>query len=888
MDYILTDIHFHTNSSFDAYENGRNGKFDFDSFLENEKHSDNKLGLLVKTDHNILDYNYYCELKRKIIKKNSNLVLLPGIELNSMDDVHWIFIFDDLKLSENVENGEIGNLLDLKIQELFEYTSVIPPKQELERAQKSKADIGKFVSILNELEISFLAIPHLNKTKGFYNKLKSNKELLEQVEIYLNDNVISGFESKNHNEFLIKSILQTQKCIDDLKNKINQSDEDGIQRRENHLEFLKELKNYTDRNYVSSIYGSDFHGDVNYGMNKYEELKDSLFYMKSLPSFEGLRFALLDYNSRIFNRNKLDKYNKNDGSYLKRIVLKENGKEKSLLLGDGLNTIIGSRGSGKSYLVKAIIGDDENYNDTEIKSQIKVERLEFADGTTTENLNKEKYDILNQKGKKGSKNDNTLNIYELLAEAPYNTDKFLESIKSLITSSPVRKENINNFVSTFNTYLDCLQEEQKLFNNTISYDFLKEYNEYTKNQSDFLLIKDKFDSLTAFLTTNINEKKDFLSTISRDKEYADKLIIDLHKIEKSLEYDTLTKSNEITTFDILINELENFSKDSYQELSNSYKNNIGKIENVLNRSRKISNKLSNELSNKEKGYSEKFRLLQEFINTTITQIRRTNCIKEKLLESLDKDILDEEYINFTIGESNYTIYSYYKFNLMKMDDEQRDSFFENYKISPTSSNIEQLINLDLNDSECHETINYLFEEMVDGRRRDYHVKTPITHPEISIRNNTEQGPYENIVKMSPGQRSNLLLDMILQSTTDKILILDQPEDDLDNETIYKSIVNKLRDLKLRRQLIVITHNANIAINGDSDYLIVCQNSESGFSYWSDKMESLDKHNFSSINSNLTNVRQLEIAVTILDGGKEAIRKRVKSFGYKDLFLKGDN
>ena len=198
--------------------------------------------------------------------------------------------------------------------------------------------------------------------------------------------------------------------------------------------------------------------------------------MKSLPSFEGLRFALLDYNSRIFNRNKLDKYNKNDGSYLKRIVLKENGKEKSLLLGDGLNTIIGSRGSGKSYLVKAIIGDDENYNDTEIKSQIKVERLEFADGTTTENLNKEKYDILNQKGKKGSKNDNTLNIYELLAEAPYNTDKFLESIKSLITSSPVRKENINNFVSTFNTYLDCLQEEQKLFNNTISYDFLKEYN----------------------------------------------------------------------------------------------------------------------------------------------------------------------------------------------------------------------------------------------------------------------------------------------------------------------------------------------------------------------------------------------------------------------------
>lgn len=886
MDYILTDIHFHTNSSFDAYENGGKGNFDFDLFLENEDKSSHKLGLLAKTDHNILDYNYYCDLKEKIIHKNSKLVLLPGIELNSTDDVHWVFIFDDLKLSENIENNKIGNLLDIKIQELFGYKDLIPNNNELENAQKNKVDIGKFVSILNDLGISFLAIPHLNKNKGFYDKLKKNKALLEQVETYLNDNVISGFESKNHNEFLIKSILQTQKCIDDLKNEINQSDEAGIQRRENHLEFLKELKNYTDRNYVSSIYGSDFHGDVNYGMNKYEELKSLLFHMKSLPSFEGLRFALLDYDSRIFNYDRLNKYKKNNSSYLKRIVLKENGKEKSLLLGDGLNTIIGSRGSGKSYLIKAITGEDDSYKETDIKSQIEVEQLEFADGTSTNKLNKNKYDILNQKGKKGS--DNVLNIYELLAEAPYNTDKFLNSIKSLVAFTPVKKENINNFVNIFNSYLDCLQEEQKLLNNNISFDFLIEYNAYTKNQSDFLLIKDKFDCLTSLLNTNIDTKENYLSTIDKDKNYADKLIIDLHKIEKSLEYDRLTKTNEITAFDTLINELENFSKNSYQKLNKSYVDNKNKIEKVLIRSKKISNKLSNELSNKEKGYSENFRTLEEFINKTIAQIRRKNRVKEMLLEWYDKDILDEEYISFTIGESNYSIYSRYKFNLMNMDEEQRGSFFENYKIIPNVGEIEQLIKSNSYDSESYnEMVMHLFNDMVDGRKRDYHAMSPITHPEISIKNITEQGSYKNIVKMSPGQRSNLLLDMILQDSTDKILILDQPEDDLDNETIYKSIVKKLRDLKLRRQLIVITHNANIAINGDSDYLIVCQNNESGFSYWSDKMESLVKHNFSSINSELIGVRQLEIAVTILDGGKEAIRKRVKSFGYKDLFLKGD-
>ena len=219
--------------------------------------------------------------------------------------------------------------------------------------------------------------------------------------------------------------------------------------------------------------------------------------------------------------------------------------------------------------------------------------------------------------------------------------------------------------------------------------------------------------------------------------------------------------------------------------------------------------------------------------------------------------------------------------MLKLSSEQGESLFENYKWMPLPNQIRDLINVG-SDSQIRQ-----YFDCADGRKKDYHVKLPVTLPEVLIKNVTEKSEYENIIKMSPGQRSNLLLDMILQSSTDKILILDQPEDDLDNETIYKSIVKKLRNLKLRRQLLVITHNANIAINGDSDYLIVCQNKNNSFSYWSDKMESLKEYDFHSINSDLYNSRQLEIAATILDGGKEAIRKRVKSIGYKDLFLKGD-
>lgn len=51
------------------------------------------------------------------------------------------------------------------------------------------------------------------------------------------------------------------------------------------------------------------------------------------------------------------------------------------------------------------------------------------------------------------------------------------------------------------------------------------------------------------------------------------------------------------------------------------------------------------------------------------------------------------------------------------------------------------------------------------------------------------------------------------------LLLDQPEDDLDNRLVYDLIVARLKVAKSKRQIIVVTHNANIPVNGDSEYII---------------------------------------------------------------------
>ena len=78
--------------------------------------------------------------------------------------------------------------------------------------------------------------------------------------------------------------------------------------------------------------------------------------------------------------------------------------------------------------------------------------------------------------------------------------------------------------------------------------------------------------------------------------------------------------------------------------------------------------------------------------------------------------------------------------------------------------------------------------------------------------------FRSIQEGSPGQKTAALLAFLL-SYGEEPLILDQPEDDLDNHLIYDLIVTQLREVKRSRQVIVVTHNANIVVNGDAELVV---------------------------------------------------------------------
>ena len=79
--------------------------------------------------------------------------------------------------------------------------------------------------------------------------------------------------------------------------------------------------------------------------------------------------------------------------------------------------------------------------------------------------------------------------------------------------------------------------------------------------------------------------------------------------------------------------------------------------------------------------------------------------------------------------------------------------------------------------------------------------------------------FQPIAQASAGQRSAAMLAFLLVHGEEP-LVLDQPEDDLDNHLIYDLVVRQIRENKLRRQIIVVTHNPNVVVNGDAEMLHV--------------------------------------------------------------------
>jgi chromosome segregation protein len=111
---------------------------------------------------------------------------------------------------------------------------------------------------------------------------------------------------------------------------------------------------------------------------------------------------------------------------------------------------------------------------------------------------------------------------------------------------------------------------------------------------------------------------------------------------------------------------------------------------------------------------------------------------------------------------------------------------------------------------------------------------------------------------SLGQRASAMMLFLLSRRENDLLLIDQPEDDLDSQTVYEEVVKLIRDLKARQQFIFATHNANFPVLGDAELICACaaEDDAIGVEYGSiDTKACQDK------------------IVRIMEGGEEAFERR---------------
>lgn len=119
--------------------------------------------------------------------------------------------------------------------------------------------------------------------------------------------------------------------------------------------------------------------------------------------------------------------------------------------------------------------------------------------------------------------------------------------------------------------------------------------------------------------------------------------------------------------------------------------------------------------------------------------------------------------------------------------------------------------------------------------------------------------FKDVAQGSAGQKASAILSFLLSYGTEP-LILDQPEDDLDNGLITNLIVRKLHQNKASRQIIVVTHNPNIVVNGDSEYVVALE----------DRGQIV-----AAASGALQEIKVRKNVCEIMEGGEQALQQRYK-------------
>ncbi|MFR2738316.1 MAG: hypothetical protein ACLTDX_10900 [[Clostridium] innocuum] len=544
-------------------------------------------------------------------------------------------------------------------------------------------------------------------------------------------------------------------------------------------------------------------------------------YFTSLPNFKGLELIATESKRILF-----DKININSGNFGNLIgKVKFNGED--ILFSNKLNCIIGGRGSGKSLLLDAIAN---NMKDVELKD----ERKEYVEMFSIS--------VYNYSNNLIEKNNFSFDYFKQAYVADlFDSNDYYHKIEEQF------KDELNQIQ---NIPVEEIKEENKRFfiSNIQTYPMLEELDNISDFVNKYSLISD-----TSFKNSYNKQDKSKKKIISYEKY--NKFNDNINKlIPKELQDDTDLNNAIVTLYNTLMEKTHKYNLNLIN--TDIIKNII--IDKYFDYKKELND------ANKEKAKVEDL-IKKTFENKGLQHSKRVNLIN-----------------SYNLAQRNF--HSYYE-KCLDVDGEVEKAF-KIKKILQIETPYEYLIRVfkdyfylkDLRRASSEKDIDldkaveyYCFKknptlkdgktlEKLDEELMAFDLKYDY-HPQILYLSKDE---YEDILNLSPGTQTNILMEYLVYKDTDKPILIDQPEDNVDNQTIYSKLRVWFSNLKLKRQVIVVTHDANIVINADAENVIVANHDK--------------KDKFKYSNGALEYKDNLEIASDILDGGKEAVKRRLMKYG----------
>lgn len=815
MTWLRADFHLHTKADKEFNYTGTSEEFN-GKYVE--RLLDECISVGVITNHNKFDRDEYKSLRKTAQKRG--IWLLPGVELSVKDGangIHALIVFD--------KDSWIGGDDDFINQFLTSaFEGVSNRENENTPCRYSLLDT---LRKLNEHRLqgrdSFVVLAHVDQDKGFFAELDGGR-----------------ITNLGKEELFKQEVLGFQK----------------VTKRDS----VSNCKMWLNGWLPALLQGSDCKSISEVGKPHIIDGKEAKVYVKIGDyNFEALKYALLDSQHRISA--DLPVQNK---SYVKSISF-SGGKldGKTIIFSSELNSFIGIRGSGKSSIIEILrdaIGIELNNAaaDKDYKSDL-VEYILGSGGKV----------IIEFHGNDGKE----YRLERILHQSPsiYNeAGDRLECTLSAIFKMPVYfgQKDLSNKKEAFESELvqrlvgarmegheTIIKEKSQAVKNCVLE--LQKVKDIASQKEEFeKTIKDTEQKLLFFKENGVAEKLKVQAQFDKDKKEIQGRVSKIKKLQEDLE-SLVTTSKEYwiplvgsednkDLFEKANNKLKEISKTTYD---------IKGIASYLEAALIDFEAIARELKEKEESMAEDFAKIKRELNSdtinpdtflklnsTLTdakqklvEIGKQEELKKKLKEALNKALdelneawrqefltLEKEIESINKANANLSIEVTFKGRRNDFANHIKQLFRGTGLREVTCQNIESefkdyieiyrdwdKFKKHINDNVIGEVERRIKENL--GELLTYKVGN-----KVSIKYKGK-----SLSRHSLGQRASALILFLLAQKDTDVLIIDQPEDDLDNQTIYEEVISEIVKLKSQMQFIFATHNANIPVLGESEKVVAC-------------------------------------------------------------------